>query len=149
MIDLSAFQRKYVPNLKRLQATCDVNYAHLLALLPEVDEDALVFYFDDGKRLAYHIQILDVARFTTTLLISQQHKGLPSYLQPSMQVRMYHDVRMAEVLQSQHISAIKPSYSYPNKRMLARNEKEMVNLFLTEWLHFCQQHSASSSATDH
>jgi uncharacterized protein YqiB (DUF1249 family) len=49
---------------------------------------------------------------------------------------------MAEVISSQNVSAIKPSYGYPNQKMHQKNEKEMVNSFLAEWLVFCLTHKA-------
>ena len=44
---------------------------------------------------------------------------------------------MAEVISAQNIGSLEPSYRYPNTKMYQKNEKEMVNLFLAEWLHFC------------
>ena len=52
-------------------------------------------------------------------------------MKPSMTVRLYH-VRMAEVLSSQNISAIKPSYDYPNQKMPQRNEKRNDQQFLAD-----------------
>ncbi|MDN4503558.1 DUF1249 domain-containing protein [Alteromonadaceae bacterium BrNp21-10] len=140
---MSINQRKYVPNLSKLQATCDVNYGKLLGLLPACDDDSLQYRFNNGKDLTYDIHIVEVSPYTTTLDICQQHRGLPDYVQPTMQVRLYHDVRMAEVLKSQHVGAFRASYAYPNKRMHQPNEKEMVNTFLYEWLQFCHKHIGS------
>lgn len=145
---MNQIRRKYVPNLKRMQAVCDANYASLITLLPEIDEQDMTYRFDDGKRLAYCIEIVECARFTTTVKIQQDNAGLPAYMQPSMRVRLYHDVRMAEVLESQNTSAFRASYPYPNKRMMQKNEKEMINLFLHEWLTYCRQFQGSSSQVD-
>lgn len=134
---------KYVPDLSRLQATCDVNYARLLKLLPDFDNDSLTYQFDNGSGLAYEVRIIECSRYTTTIDLLQKNKGMPEYLQPTMQVRLYHDVRMAEVLQTQHVKVAQGSYDYPNRNMHQPNEKELVNLFLTEWIHFCQQHLQS------
>lgn len=132
-------RKKYFPNLTGLHAMCDKNYACLMKLLPEVDEEQLKYQFGTRGNLQYKISILECSRYTTTLEIAQVHQGLPEFLKASMQVRLYHDARMAEVISSQHISRLKPSYKYPNAKMHQRNEKEMVNYFLSEWLHFCQQ----------
>ena len=53
---------------------------------------------------------------------------------------MYHDARMAEVVAVQNIARFEASYTYPNKHMHQKNEKEMVNQFLGEWLSFCLSH---------
>jgi uncharacterized protein YqiB (DUF1249 family) len=63
----------------------------------------------------------------------------PAFLQPLMEVRLYHDAKVAEVLSCQRISKLEPSYEYPNLKMHQRNEKQMVNIFLAEWLQFCLQ----------
>jgi len=61
-----------------------------------------------------------------------------------LQVRLYHDARMAEVCVSQQISRLQPSYHYPNAKMHHRDEKEQCNHFLGEWLRFCLVHGYSA-----
>jgi uncharacterized protein YqiB (DUF1249 family) len=70
-------------------------------------------------------------------MMSQLANNTPSFLRPSMEIRLYHDAKVAEVLSSQRVSKLQASYSYPNVNMHLRNEKQMVNAFLAEWLHFC------------
>ncbi len=140
-------QRKYVPNLPTLQAICERNYVHLLAMLPDCDTAELTYRFTAGHGLTYRIQIIESARYTSTLLVEQISLSAPEYLKPAMTVRLYHDARMAEVISSQNAGALAPSYQYPNAKMRLRNEKHMVNLFLTEWLHFCHNHNARPIAS--
>lgn len=135
-------RRKYVPDLPTLQAICERNYVHLLNMLPDCDTADLSYGFTAGKGLSYRIQIIESARYTSTILVEQVNISTPGYLKPSMTVRLYHDARMAEVISSQNAGALAPSYDYPNAKMRQRNEKHMVNLFLTEWLHFCLNHDA-------
>lgn len=138
-------KKKYFPNLTGLHAMCDANYAYLMKLLPEVDEEQLSFQFGVKGDLQYKIVIVECSRYTTTLDIAQVHPGLPAFMKARMQVRLYHDARMAEVISSQHISRLKPSYHYPNAKMHQCNEKEMVNYFLSEWLYFCHQNNVLDS----
>lgn len=133
-------QRKYVPHLPSMQALCELNYAHVLRILPDCDTEDMSYKFVVGKGLSYEIRIIESARYTSTLSIQQTTKELPSYLTPCMTVRLYHDARMAEVINSQNTGALQPSYDYPNVKMRQRNEKHMVNIFLAEWLSFCLQH---------
>ncbi|MCC2617934.1 DUF1249 domain-containing protein [Aestuariibacter halophilus] len=140
-VNKQRLQTKYVPHLPTLLAVCEVNYARLLRLLPDCDSEDLCYRFSVNDRLYYQIRILDSSRYTSTLECRQITQGNPGYLNPVMQVRMYHDAQMAEVLKSQHIGALKASYAYPNQRMHQRNEKEMVNRFLAEWLVFCQNNA--------
>lgn len=129
--------KKYVPNLSKMQALCEYNYTQFLRILPECDEQGLAYRFSVKPGLHYVLTLSEVAPYTTTIKIEQRDAQVPAFLKPSMEVRLYHDARMAEVLSSQNISAIAPSYPYPNHRMRQRNEKHLVNLFLAEWLAFC------------
>jgi uncharacterized protein YqiB (DUF1249 family) len=115
-----------------------------MTLLPDVDTDDLTYTFAVSDKLKYKITILDTAPYTTTLRM-EQIDALQLYLKPVMDIRIYHDARMAEVLSSQHAGAIAPSYDYPNPDMRHRDEKERVNGFLSEWLGFCLKHSQSLS----
>lgn len=142
-IESNNLQRKYVPHLPTLLAVCEVNYARLLRLLPDCDTLDLKYNFSINKHLSYRITIIDSSRYTSTLELAQCNDSVPAYLSPVMQVRLYHDAQMAEVLHSQNIGAIRPSYAYPNKKMHQKNEKEMVNRFLAEWLQFCLQQSSA------
>lgn len=133
--------RKYVPHLPSLLAVCEVNYARLLRLLPDCDTLSLSYTFEVNEGLFYRVKILESSRYTSTVELAQLADGVPSYLRPVMQVRLYHDAQAAEVLSAQHMGSLQPSYAYPNKKMHQRNEKEMTNRFLSEWLWFCLHHT--------
>ncbi|WP_088330632.1 DUF1249 domain-containing protein [Lacimicrobium sp. SS2-24] len=139
--------RKYVPSLANLQAVCAANYGRLQRLLPDVDEQNLAYRFAAGNNLSYAIVIQQCEPYTTTLEMRQSSPGLPAYLQPVMQIRLYHDARLAEVLGFQHMSRFRPSYQYPNQLMHQKNEKELVNHFLAEWLGFCLRNASSSTVS--
>lgn len=134
-------KKKYVPNLSNMHAVCEANYARMMRLLPEVDVDSMCYEFGNS----YQIIITECCRYTTTLDVKQVQPELPSYMRASMSVRLYHDARMAEVLKAQNVARIEPSYPYPNVKMHQRNEKEMTNLFLAEWLHFCANQNMQTS----
>lgn len=139
-------RKKYVPNLKGLHTLCEVNYVRMLRLLPDLDVESQSYQFGTEQKLQYQICIVDASRYTTTLDVLQLSDTLPQWLKPAMNVRLYHDARMAEVLSSQNVSAIKPSYGYPNQKMHQKNEKEMVNSFLAEWLVFCLSNKTDVTA---
>jgi uncharacterized protein YqiB (DUF1249 family) len=109
----------------------------MLKLLPDCDSEDLSYEFSINKELTYKVQILESTRYTSTLEMSQIHASHAKYLSPSMVVRLYHDAKVAEVLESQRTSQLQPVYEYPNLKMHQRNEKFLVNVFLAEWLHFC------------
>ncbi|GAB3030970.1 DUF1249 domain-containing protein [Bowmanella dokdonensis] len=140
--------KKYVPRLASLQAICSANYGRLLQLLPELDQESLEYRFAAGQGMSFGIAVQLCEPYTTTLEMRQLSDALPGYLQPVMQVRLYHDARMAEVLGFQHMGRFRPSYPYPNRLMHQKNEKELVNHFLSEWLGFCLKQRSQSSVSE-
>jgi uncharacterized protein YqiB (DUF1249 family) len=146
--------RKYVPKLANMHKVCDVNYARLLRLLPDCDTENLQYQFEVNDRLSYTIKIIECSRYTSTLEMSQKSQlgrvGQIEYefLRPVVQVRLYHDAKMAEVISAQNIGSLQPSYQYPNTKMYQKNEKEMVNLFLAEWLQFCLTQSSQLHSSE-
>ncbi|GAA0854190.1 DUF1249 domain-containing protein [Aliiglaciecola litoralis] len=140
---MSSKQRKYVPHLPSLLTVCEQNYARLLRILPDCDTVTLSYTFEINDGLYYRVKILDSSRYTSTVELAQLVDNVPSYLRPVMQIRLYHDANVAEVLSAQHMGKLQPSYAYPNNKMHQPNEKEMTNHFLAEWLSFCLRHLAS------
>jgi hypothetical protein len=140
-------KRKYVPHLPTMLAICEANYTRMMRLLPDVDTERLEYQFSAGKNLHYRIRIIESARYTSTLEMHQISSSTALFLQPAMQVRLYHDARVAEVIKNQRIGSFNASYSYPNQRMHQKNEKQMVNRFLAEWLQFCLHHQNEDSTS--
>ena len=139
-------QKKYVPHLPSILAICENNYVCLLKLLPDCDTQDLGYEFEIKNGLKYRIQIIDSSRYTSTLEMSQINVSTPVFLRPKMTIRLYHDAKVAEVLQAQRTSRLKAVYEYPNLHMHQRNEKFMVNVFLAEWLHFCLSQRVASTS---
>ena len=140
--------RKYVPKLAIMHQVCDVNYARLLRLLPDCDTEDLQYQFHVNASLSYTIRIIECSRYTSTLEMSQKSQMGYEFLRPVVQVRLYHDAKMAEVISAQNIGSLQPSYRYPNTKMYQKNEKEMVNLFLAEWLQFCLTQSSQLHSSE-
>ena len=136
--------RRYVPNLKTLQRTCDVNYMALMKLLPHHAQVGDCVSIGISEQVLFVLKVLEVAPYTWHVSIEQCSPHLPSFMRMKVTVRIYHDVRMAEVCASQQILTLRSSYYYPNEKMHQRNEKEQVNLFLAEWLKCCLQHGFST-----
>lgn len=140
-------QRKYVPHLPSILATCENNYICMLKLLPDCDSVNLSYQFEVSEQLKYVINIIESTRYTSTLTMSQRASNSPQFLQPSMTIRLYHDAKVAEVIEAQRTARLEPVYDYPNIKMHMRNEKFMVNVFLAEWLHFCLTQVSNTSST--
>jgi uncharacterized protein YqiB (DUF1249 family) len=127
-----------------MHQVCEHNYGRLLRLLPDCDTQELEYQFNVSQALRYTIKIVECSRYTSTLEMSQKSQAGFEFLRPIVLVRLYHDAKMAEVLSAQNIGSLKPSYQYPNIKMYQRNEKEMVNVFLAEWLQFCLSQSSQT-----
>ncbi|PSJ44202.1 DUF1249 domain-containing protein [Zobellella taiwanensis] len=141
---VSVTARKHVPDLKRLQRTCDTNYMALMKLLPRAAHVGESLSVGISEGVLFVLRVLDTAPYTWQVSIEQCSPELPAFMRMKVRVRLYHDVRMAEVCASQQIFALRPSYHYPNENMHHPNEKEQVNLFLAEWLRCCLHHGFST-----
>lgn len=137
---VSLLRERYRVDLPALQATCEANYLRLMRLLPNMREPL------QGRRVAlsqgdhlYGVMVIEVQEncpYTTTLILSQEQHN-PWLPLPRMQVRVYHDANMAEVIEAEHARRFQGRYSYPNALMHQPDEKAQINGFLGEWLAHC------------
>lgn len=146
-------RQRYVPNLQTMAALCQANYVRLLKLLPQEQSSRCFVLEQGGYEAQVELCVEEDHRYTTMLVIRQQGYG-PVWLQPqSMNVRMYHDAGMAEVLSYQQQQRFAGRYGYPNPEMRAPDEKMQLNRFLAEWLEHCLRfgkivHSVDISSVD-
>lgn len=133
-------EKKYVPSIKALTILCEQNYVCLSKLIPEFSVDR-EFTFLVNHDVKYDIKVLECFKYTSIVQFTQQvpySDAAASLIQPPrLQIRLYHDAKLAEVLACQNISKIKPRYDYPNKEMMQPDEKWQVNMFLREWSELC------------
>jgi uncharacterized protein YqiB (DUF1249 family) len=141
---------KYIPDLTKQLALCEANYARLIKLLPDIDECEQRDFIVDMAAHQFLVSICVQERFkyTSTLSISQHPVVLASetsrldsniqhLISPVLQIRLYHDARMAEVVSSSHGASFKGKYAYPNKAMYQVDEKIQLNDYLAQWLSYC------------
>lgn len=146
---------KYVPDLTKQMAICEANYARLLKLLPDFDNcQQCEIFVDLGEvQSKVSIEVSERFKFTTTLLVSQgmlnekMDAKLQQLMTPQLQVRMYHDARMAEVISLANRAQLKGRYSYPNKDMHQVDEKLQLNDYLAQWLTHCLNHGYQNHDT--
>lgn len=133
-------RERYRVDLLELQSACEANYARLMRLLPDMrnQPDTRRVAMSQGDRLlgVLVLKVTETCPYTTTVQISQQD-CLPWLPVPQMDVRVYHDARMAEVISAEHARRFRGIYSYPNAQMHQPDEKNQLNLFLGEWLGHC------------
>lgn len=137
---MNLLRERYRVDLAGLQATCEANYARLMRLLPDMrtTQSSRSIGMTQGDQML-GVLVLDVVLacpYTTTLRIRQEH-SLPWLPVPVMDVQVYHDARMAEVVSAEHARRLRSIYPYPNADMHQPDEKAQLNLFLGEWLSHC------------
>ena len=111
------------------------NFLRFKKLVPELgllEENA---YSCISGCMGLHLSVLDRSRFTTTLRMTYHFTdGSTLYAEPDLQLRVYHDARLVEVLSGhlkhgRHILEHLPAD--------AKLEKWKLNRFLYKWLGFC------------
>ena len=108
---------RYKVDLINLQAVCEANYWRLLRLMPDMaDSDRLEVLVEDqdGEPQSLVIEVLERCRYTTTvrLIHQREHEWLTP---PSMELRLYHDAGMAEVVAAYNRRRFRGVYPYPNE----------------------------------
>ena len=113
----------------------------------------------ESKDLELSIVIAEVAKYTTMLkvcvtpstttelsdtevdeVVTSRHGEsdlltlLASY---SLDIRLYHDAQLAEVVSSKGCRQFAARHEYPNQRMHQRDEKAQLNQFLGELIGYC------------
>lgn len=131
----------YRPDLAEDLAECDANYLRLRRLFPAMrEEDGFAFGFrgQSGAPAQVRLAVRERSRFTTTLVVEvASEAGRPFIRWPRLKVRIYHDVKSAEVVQFERHRNFRHRYPTPNRQMFAPDEKAQVNRFLGELLTHC------------
>lgn len=131
---------RYRVDLPGLQATCEANYVQLMRLLPKMREAVVSrrVMLSQGERPlgVLALEVTEACPYTTALRVRQE-LGLPWLPVPELEVRVYHDARMAEVVSAGASRHLLGRYPYPNQAMHQPDEKSQLNLFLGEWLSHC------------
>jgi len=132
------YKKRQDKNMTRLHES---NYAKLIQTLPNLLQlkAGKLIHFDYN---ANQIQVLieEHTKYTSQLNVTIRHQGGGHFLPKiSIQVRLYHDAKVAEVIDFQHKRRFHSRYNYPNPGMYQRNEKQQINMFLADWLDHCNQ----------
>ncbi len=135
---------RYCPNLASDGAECDANYIRLCRLMPEMaNNDKIEFGIASKHHESTRIrmEVVERCRYTTIVdmyfsdmnpLAANHWVGLSA-----MQIRIYHDLKTAEVVSCDHVRQFKSRYEYPNAKMQHPDEKSQMNHFLGEILSHC------------
>ena len=123
---------------KNSQKLYETNYRKLVSMLPDVSVFNHISLTSDDHLVNVSIDVVERTPYTTLLSLTS-HMAMASEYAPKtrLQVRMYHDASVAEVVMVQGIRQIQAHYDYPNKGMHVPDEKRQGNLLLAELLSFC------------
>ena len=114
------------------------NYIRLRNLVPDLDAipDEVCSRIDGVLEL--HLRIVERCKFTTTLGITyrfyDQHGSFPA---PDMQVRMYHDAQVGEVISCGRRRGVRHAEYNRMFNRYSLEEKWRMNRFLQKWLGYC------------
>jgi hypothetical protein len=116
----------------------ETNYMLLMRLISSHETVGQLISYHISSHLSYRLEIIEVTRYTSVIIIQQVMQTNTSYIErlmhPKMRIRLYHDARMVDILSTQGLTNIKPRYDYPNEAMHHPDEKQQMSLFLKEWL---------------
>jgi len=125
-------------------AGCEANYARLLKLFPALTvEPERQIGLKHGEYVVVLLSVLEQTPYTTLVNLQQHSKALAQkrWLDlPELRVRLYHDAKVAEVVDCEGLRRPEPRCQYPNAQMHQRDEKAQWNRFLGEWLAQCIDH---------
>lgn len=129
-------RKTYKVDLREQMACCEGNYLRLMKLMPEFDDTQHWHYETTvgDNALSLTLEITERAPYTTMLNVSQCSGVSDWCVAPEIQVRLYHDVRMAEVVAWREHRRLQVRYAYPNKAMYQQDEKSQQNQYLADCL---------------
>jgi len=117
------------------------NYLQLRRLFPVFIPGKRYLLSSGSGRNAMQVRVDECGRYTTALTLTRPFEGDEQLLPPLvLQVRVYHDARLAEVTGYQECRNIPPSYKASTANGYLRDERKQVNRLLYEVLTYCRRH---------
>jgi len=125
------------------------NFLRIRTLLPDLQLFEHVTLSSEDHYVQLCVDVLERTPYTMLLSFvsryGEQYQHVP---ETKIQVRMYYDAQVAEVLTVQGHRHIRPHYKYPNTKMYTPDEKKQGNHLLTEMLVFCVKNNYKKSYLD-
>ena len=144
----SRFRRKrggYQVDLTELHALCEANYHRILRLFPSYEQESRSLLSVAEGVVSLEVTARD--RYTTDMRLRYQGPTKIIWSNSNLDLRLYHDVRMSEVVNSACSSRFEARYNYPNPNMLQRDEKYQQNRFAADLMEFCLTNGCSLEVT--
>lgn len=134
------YRRRQAHDLGELMAIYECNYIRLRQLLPQLAfmGEADISRVDGALDL--HVRIDERNRYTTTLTLTYEFEDEQgSFLAPDIQVRIYQDARLAEVLRCGRLRGQRHATYDTGRRDYTLDAKWRINRFLQKWLGYCMR----------
>jgi uncharacterized protein YqiB (DUF1249 family) len=116
----------------------ECNYIRLRNLVPDSDviPDAVVSRIEGALDL--HLRITERCKFTTTLNLTYHFQDIVgSFPAPDIQVRIYHDAQVGEVISCGRRRGLRTARYNRMRNDYSLAEKWRMNRFLQKWLGYC------------
>lgn len=131
-------RRRQVHDLGELMAIYECNYIRLRQLIPDMDAVAAGGISVAAGALDLHLTVSERNRYTTTLTLTylfEDEQG--QFPAPDIQVRIYHDARLAEVISCGRRRGVRNASYDCWRRDYTLDAKWRINRFLQKWLGYC------------
>jgi hypothetical protein len=141
MVDQAGVLARFAPRnrLDRLMREYERNYERLQFLVPGLRQLRGRAVSRVAAVPDLHLEVLDQSAYTTTLVMTYALEiDGTRQVEPEVQVRIYHDARMAEVLAVREPGPSGRS-GWCSLRHSAMTRKWRFNRFLGKWLAYCLQ----------
>jgi len=131
--------RRYTVDIAATHALYELNYERLRRLLKGAgikEQTSTIIEFEWGSE-ALQLSRMERTKYTETWRLAQATPVLPWCPQLDMELRVYHDARMADVLRFQSARRLQAITTNGHVSGWRVNEKQLVNHFLGDCLHHC------------
>jgi uncharacterized protein YqiB (DUF1249 family) len=125
-------------NFAGLMELYECNYIRLRNLVPDLDTmpDHVISRID--AVLDLHLRVVERCKFTTTLSLTYYfHDQQGRFPAPDMQLRMYHDAQVGEVISCGRRRGFRHATYNRMYNRYSLSEKWRMNRFLQKWLGYC------------
>lgn len=126
---------QYTVNLVDLHSLCEGNYARMLQLFPDYEQRNTREIIAGQTRVM--LAVTERCRYTTSIRLTHWSPLARHLGGVDLDIRLYHDAHMAEVVGFQSHRRVAGRYQYPNPHMYQRDEKHQQNRYVADLLAFC------------
>ena len=128
------------------QQLYEENFSRIRMLLSDLQFFEHITLSSDNHAVQICVDVEERTPYTMLISFSSHYAAHSDHMPlTKLQVRLYFDAKVAEVLTVQGHRRIRPHYGYPNKNMYLPDEKKQGNELLSELLNFCVRNNYKKS----